>query len=211
MKARGRSGLQPTDRQVELAQLCSQGHGWWITRSTRLVPIQTYVDQAGQESPCRQHDRATIKLYTEFCLDSGDPPPFEDQVASGLLKQGQIRLVLKPFANGISVKHAICLGARCPNSGALACIQYSKLYPCLIGRLSHCAPKSINFPDKMSLADASDGRIAGHLSQSFDIVRQKQCLAASASRGQRSFGACVTATNYNDVENLWEAHLDNDF
>jgi hypothetical protein len=52
----------------------------------------------------------------------------------------------------------------------------------------------------MAFADAANGRIAGHLSQRFDVLREQQSAPAHTGGGQGGFGAGVPATNDNDVE-----------
>jgi hypothetical protein len=49
-------------------------------------------------------------------------------------------------------------------------------------------------------------RVAAHLPQRLDVVRQQQRLAAHAGRGQRGLGAGVAATDDDDVKFLWVQH-----
>ena len=52
----------------------------------------------------------------------------------------------------------------------------------------------------MTFADASDGRVARHLSQGLYAVRKKQRRAAEAGRSQCCLGTGVTAADHDDVE-----------
>ena len=59
---------------------------------------------------------------------------------------------------------------------------------------------------QVPLADATDRRVARHLPQSLDVVRQQQCLAPHAGRSQRRLGAGMAATDDDNVKNIRELH-----
>jgi hypothetical protein len=58
----------------------------------------------------------------------------------------------------------------------------------------------IDLADQMALADAADRRVATHRPQRVEVVGQQQCVRTGPCRGQRSFGAGVTAADDNDIE-----------
>jgi hypothetical protein len=58
----------------------------------------------------------------------------------------------------------------------------------------------------MTLADATNGWIAAHLSQRFDIVGQQECFYADSSGCERSFGTGMAAADNDDVKTGREIH-----
>ena len=104
------------------------------------------------------------------------PPALEllgqEQIRGLLLKQGQIRLRLEQPANASLVQLPVGLGAGGPHRGSLAGVQRAKLNSSLVGGDRHRTAESIDLPDEVALADAADGRIAAHLPQSLDAVRE---------------------------------------
>jgi hypothetical protein len=65
---------------------------------------------------------------------------------------------------------------------------------------AHDASERIDLSHNRTLGNSADGRIAGHLTNCFEILSQQKGLGAAA-RGQGSgFGSCVTATDDDDVE-----------
>jgi hypothetical protein len=56
----------------------------------------------------------------------------------------------------------------------------------------------------VTLADPADGRIAGHLTQGFNIMREQQGLLPHARGGERGLGPGVSATDHYDIEFGWE-------
>jgi hypothetical protein len=58
----------------------------------------------------------------------------------------------------------------------------------------------------MPFADASDRRIARHLAQRFDVVRQQECPAAHPRAGERSLGPGVAAPHHYNLVSCSEQH-----
>jgi hypothetical protein len=56
----------------------------------------------------------------------------------------------------------------------------------------------------VALADAADGRVATHLPERFDVVREHQRRAAHPRGSQRRFRAGMASTNYDDVKKFWD-------
>ena len=72
----------------------------------------------------------------------------------------------------------------------------------LIGGQGHGAAHGIDLLDQMALADAADGRVAAHLTERLDVVRQQQSLATHAGAGQGGLGASMATANHDDVKLL---------
>src|SRR6266705_99327 len=68
-------------------------------------------------------------------------------------------------------------GSLSSRSRAARPIEGAKLDAGLVVGDRHRPAERIDFLDEMTFADAADGRITRHLSQSFDIVRQQQRAA----------------------------------
>ena len=83
---------------------------------------------------------------------------------------------------------------------ALGRVQRAPLDAGAIGRTRHRAAQRVDFLDQVALADAADGRIAAHLPERFDVVRQQQRARAHARGRERGFGAGMAAADDDDVE-----------
>ena len=71
-----------------------------------------------------------------------------------------------------------------------------------IDRSRHRAAQRIDFVGQVALADPADRRVAAHLPERFDVLRNEQRARARARGGQRGFRAGVSAANYDYVEVL---------
>src|SRR5690554_2634751 len=110
------------------------------------------------------------------------------------------------MTNRCLVQNPICLSAGSPHRRTFAAIEHAELYTCKISCPSHGAAKGIDFLYQMAFAYASDGRIAGHLAQRFNVVGQQQGLRAHACRRKRGFGTGMATTNDNNIETGWKIH-----
>ena len=59
----------------------------------------------------------------------------------------------------------------------------------------------------LTLGNASDGRIAGHLPQGINTVSEQQCTAAHTSSRQTGLGAGMAAANDYHIKVLWVFHV----
>src|SRR4029077_15950033 len=64
----------------------------------------------------------------------------------------------------------------------------------------------IELLDEVTFADPANRRVARHLPERFDAVREQQRVAAHPSRCKRRFGTGVAAANDDDIEPLMERH-----
>jgi hypothetical protein len=65
------------------------------------------------------------------------------------------------------IQHAVGLGAGGPDRRTLARIEDAELDAGLVRGEGHGATQGVHLLDQVALADAADGRIAGHLHRGF--------------------------------------------
>ena len=78
--------------------------------------------------------------------------------------------------------------------------ENAELDAALVGDAAHEAVQSVDFPDQMALAEAADGRIAGHGADGRESMRHQGRLRAHAGAGGRGFTAGMAAANHDNVE-----------
>ena len=72
--------------------------------------------------------------------------------------------------------------------------------------MRHRAAQRVDFLDQVPLADAADRRVARHLAQRLDVVRQEQRAPAHARRRERGLGAGMAAADDDHVETRRKIH-----
>ena len=118
----------------------------------------------------------------------------------------QVRLPLEQPADGPLVQLAVRLRAGGAHRGSLAGIERAELDARLVGGQRHGAAERIDLLDQVAFADAPDRRIAAHLPQRLDVVREQERAPAHARGGERSLGAGVAAADHDHIEFRRETH-----
>ena len=108
---------------------------------------------------------------------------------------GRLQCVLHARAVG----GAICLNALGVHGGALAEVQRAALQRDFVRRLAHFTAQRVDLKDKVSLARAADGRIAGHVAHGVQIDREQHGVKPEARAGKRGFNARVPRADDPDV------------
>ena len=201
-----RTGLQAPLWQLQFLQARRQRHRRRVTRAATGVVVQAHVDLAVEERPRRQHDCTCAKLHAHLRHRADHAVALHQQVFDGLLEQHQVRLVFQAMADRRLVQHAVRLGTGGADGRPLAGVEDAELDPALVRGNGHDPAQRIHFLDQMALANAPDGRVAAHLPQRLDVVRQQQGLTTHARRRQSGLGAGVSAAHHDHIEFNWIQH-----
>ena len=208
IESRRRAGLQSRLRQLQFLQACRQGDRRRITRPTGLVVVQPDVDASVEEGARREHHRAGSEGDADLRHGTHHAIAFDHEIVHRLLEQAQAGLVLQASTDGGLVEHPVGLRARRPHGRSLAGIQDAELDAGLVRRQGHGTPERIDLAHQVALADATDGGIAAHLPQGFDVVGEQQGLGTHAGGRQCRLGAGMAATDDDDVEFFGIKHVE---
>ena len=170
------------------------------------VALHADVNPAAEKSTHGQHDRRGAKFDAALRHHTHGAPALDRQVGGFLLENLQVGLGLEQAADRALVELPIGLGARRPHRRPLARVQGAELDSGRIGGQRHRTAERVDLLDEMPLADPAYGRVAAHLAQGLDVVREQQRLPPHARGRQRGLGARVAAADHDDVESLAEAH-----
>ncbi len=207
VEPRRRAGLQPALRQLQVLQPRREGDSRRIAGAARAVVLQPDMNPPVEEGPGRQDHSLRTEANAHLRDDTRRAAAFQQDVVHRLLEQPQVVLVLQPAPDRPPVQHPVGLGARGAHRRALAAVQDPKLDPRLVGGLGHRPAERIDLLDQMPFADAADRRVAAHLAEGLEAMRQQQRGTAHARGGQRRFGAGMAAADDDDVEVLRIDHV----
>jgi hypothetical protein len=104
------------------------------------------------------------------------------------------------MADSHTVEHPIGLGTRRPHRRTLTGIEDAEMDAGPVRCARHDATQGIDFLHQMTLADAANGRIAAHLAEGVDIMREQESTGTQACRRQGRLGAGMTTANDDDLE-----------
>ena len=102
-------------------------------------------------------------------------------------------------AHGLAIELAVGLGARALNGGPLRAVQHAELNAGLVGDAAHQPVQRVDLADQMALAEPANGRIAGHLADGLDLVRDQRRARAHARGRGRGLATGVSAANHDHI------------
>jgi hypothetical protein len=117
-------------------------------------------------------------------------------------------LVFKAPSNRGFIENSIGLGTGCTHGWTLARVEGAELDACFVGTQGHGTAERIELADKMAFADSPDGRVARHLSERFDVVREQEGLCACACGGKSGLSAGMSTTNDKYIKLCREIHAE---
>jgi hypothetical protein len=139
-------------------------------------------------------------------LDAEDATVFYQETCYQSLPKTEVGCTFQGSPHLYSVEGPIGLGSRGAYRGAARAIQQPELYSGAIDNPAHDATKSINLPDQVAFADATDGGIARHLSNEIKIESKEGGVGAEPSRGRSGLATSVATPDNNHIEVLVEYH-----
>ena len=193
--ARRCARLEPADGETELAESPREADRGGIAGAAARVVHLADVNLAVQERADRQHDGLGRYFHAGLRDDTAHTRTLEQQAVDVLLQQREIRLGIEQLADRPLVERAVGLGARRAHGRAFAAVQRAEVDAGAIGGARHGAAERVDFLRQMAFADAADSRVAAHLPQRLDVLRQQQRAHAHARRGERGLGAGVAAAD----------------
>jgi hypothetical protein len=196
------AGFQTPLRQLQFFQARRQADSRGIARTTGRIVLQTHMDFAVEEGSRRQHHRARTEADAHLRDSTHHTVTFDHQIVYRLLKKPQVGLVLEHAADGGFVQNAVGLGAGGAHGRAFGAVEDAELDAAFVGGQRHGPAQCIDLFDQVAFANTANRRVATHLAQRLDVVRQKQSFAAHAGRGQGRFGSGMAATDHNHIEFL---------
>ena len=203
--ARRRAGLEASDTQRQCAQAFRETVRRRIAGASARRLLESDVDLAAEKRADRKHDRTRRELEAHGSDDAGNAAVLDRGVGDLGLEQRQVRLVLDDRADRLLVERTVGLRARRANGRTFARIERAELDAGPVDGTRHRATQRIDLTDEVALADAADRRVAAHLAQRLDALRDEQRARAASRRGERGFGAGMAATDHDHVEIFGEA------
>src|SRR5207245_2992247 len=128
------------------------------------------------------------------------------QAGDEALSQAKVRCALQSSSHFYAIESSISLGPRRLDRRSARAIQQTKLNPRTVDYAPHDPAESIDFANQVSLADAADGWIAGHLSNEIEIESKQGCVRANPRRGRGRLAAGVAPADNNYLEEFIEDH-----
>ena len=160
------------------------------------------MDEPAQEGPCRQHHGAAAERPPVSQRHAGDDAIGNCEIDDLAFDNLKTRLCLDRRAHRLAIELAVGLSSRPAHRRTLAAVEQAKLDPGCIRDPAHQPVERVDLTNQVTLAEATDRRIAGHHTDGVGAERdQRGRGAAPCSRGG-GLAAGMPAADHNDIETL---------
>ena len=194
------AGLQPPEGEPQPLEGIGQPHCRLVADAPGWNLVGADMDQAAQERPGGDDDGPGADVLAAGGPDPGDGAvAAEDQVLDRIGQDVEARLIVQQALDRLFVKLAVGLGAGALDRRPLGAVENAELNPGLVDGPAHDAVQGIDLAHQLSLGQAADGRVAGHLADGLDAVGQQQGAGAQPRRRGGGFAAGVAAADDDDV------------
>ena len=129
-----------------------------------------------------------------------DVPVLGAQVDDLRLPQLQVRRLFERVLHDLLIEPPVGLRAQRPDRRALAAVEHPVLDARAVGRAAHLAAQRVELADKVALARAADGGVAGHVAHSVQVDGEHDGLQSQPCGGQRRFDAGVTGADDGNIK-----------
>ena len=202
VEARRRAGLEPAEPQTRAPAGARErplagGSPWrpagvfssprWI-RPRRKVPVVSTTAPARIARPSAGDDARPRAPFSTI------------RSSTAALDHLEVRRRPDRGLHGRAVELAVGLGARALHGRPLGAVEQAELDAGRVGHPPHQAVQRIDLAHQVALAEPADGRVAGHLADGGEAVRDQRRARAHARRRRRGLAAGMAAADHDDVE-----------
>ena len=170
-QAARRPGLEPLHRQAHVLQRITQSRHR-ITHPPTHRALQPHMHQPPHKRPRRHHHGPCPIAQPEVRLHARHLIVLDQNPHRISLQQLQARGVLQHPLQPELVSLLVALGARRLHARTFPRIQHAELDPRRVRILTHHAPQRIDLPHHMTLGQPTNRRVAGHLPDRVEVLRQ---------------------------------------
>ena len=199
-----RPRLQAPQDEAETLQRLREHRRWFFNPVAARPPGGrldfTQVNQASQERPRRQDHAPRADFGPGFRDHPGTRAAcIEKDIGNRLGADFQIGLLGQQRLHGLAIELAVGLRARPTHRRPLGKIERPELDAGPVDRPAHDAVERIDLAHQVPLAQSADRRIAGHLADRIEPVRQQQRAGAQPRRRGRGLAAGMAAADHDHV------------
>ena len=179
--------------------MLAETHRGEVAGAAGRIILHPDMDEALEERAGREDDGRRFEDLAYLRLDAAHGTVLDDQPLDARLPHLQVGGALEHALAARAIGGLVGLRTAGANSRPFARVQKSKLDSGLVGRQAHLAAEGVDLADQVALADAADGRVAGHLADVIEVEREHQRARAHPGRGERGFDSGMAGADDDDV------------
>ena len=195
--ARG-SCFEAAHFEAEIAQVIAEGRRGVAHSSPGLV-LKPHVKESPHECASGDDDCIGKDSKSQVGLNAGRSIAASQDGCDIALEEVDIGLLFQFELGPVLIGFLVTLSPGCADAGALVGVQHAKLDRRRIGVDGHEATQGIDFTNHMAFGEATDRRVARHLSNGVEVLGEHQGLAAETRRSHGRFDAGMPGSDNKDI------------
>ena len=199
IEAGGRACLQAAEAQARVHQPVRKAKRRRLADAACRGLHLALMDDAAQEGARGQHDRTGANRASTRQHDAADGARIQQQILHPALDHVEPRRRRDGRLHRLPVELAVGLGPRPVHGGALGAIEKPELDAGSVRDAAHQAVEGIDLAHEVALAEPADGRVAGHLADGRELVRDERSARAHAGGGSGRFASRMASAHDDDV------------
>ena len=216
IEARRRAGLEAAVAEAERLEVFAEQHGGGFAAASGGIGLLAAVDEAVEERSGGDDDGAGANRASVAQAQALDAAARARAALRRSLECDQLcvcnqelgHLGLLDLEVGLGLEHRahleavgllVALGAGRPDGGAARGVEQTELDADGVGDFGHDAAEGVDLAHDVSLGDAADGGIAGHLRDEVGVEGEQGGAQSHARGGHGGFTAGMSGSNYGNV------------
>ena len=160
------------------------------------------MDKPAQKGPGGDDNRAGAEFPPLTQPNPDDPAIPDDQLIRLAFDHAEIGGLPDRGLHGGGIEFSIGLGPWPPDRGTLAPVEHAELDATGIGHPPHQTIEGIDLADEMTLAETTDGRIAGHRADRRETMGDQRRPGAHPRGRARGLAAGMAAADHDHIETI---------
>ena len=196
------AGLEPAHGEAERVEPRREPKGRGLANASGRDLALADMDEAAQEGAGGEDHGAGREAPPVAGDDAGDGAVLDDEVLDRGLDHLEARGRRDRRLHGLAIELAVGLGAGALHGGAFAAVQHPELDAGFVRHPAHQPVERVDLAHEMALAEAADGRIAGHFADCGKAVGDEGGPRAHPRRGRGRLAAGMAAADHDHIEAL---------
>ena len=157
------------------------------------------MEQPAHEGAGADDDGAGVELEAHVGAQAGDAVAGDEEFGDVALVEVEVGGAFEHGLHAELIGLLVGLSAGGTDAGAFGAVEHSELDGGGVGIEAHRAAEGVYFADDVSLGQTTDGRVAGHLGNGVQVLREHSRPATHAGGGKGGFHAGMASPDDDDV------------
>jgi hypothetical protein len=157
------------------------------------------MQQSTEEGASGENNHPRVDDFTSAHFDAAHPVAIDSQACNLSFDQGHARKSFDHPPQEKCIGFLVALRSRAPHRRPTRLVKRSELNACAVGRPTLEPAEGVDLGHQVPLADASNGRVARHLTDGVSVEGHEDDRRSHSGRCRCRLAPRVTATHHDQI------------